>query len=78
MLSVFMRHTTTHRVAGGHPILSFLSFHLELESDLKLVRSAHSIQKLEFQRHLQLSEIITPKWLGALGCVNNRQKTEKI
>jgi hypothetical protein len=47
-------------------------------SNLNLVRSARSVQKLEFQRHPQLLKIITPEPLAALGCVNNRQKTEKV
>jgi hypothetical protein len=59
-------------------ILSFLSFHLEKDSNLKLVRSVRSVQELKFQRHRQLSNIITPESLVGLRHVSNRRKDEKV
>jgi hypothetical protein len=53
-------------------MLCFLRFHLELDLNYKLVRSAHSAQKLKCQRQSQLSEIITPESLVGLRLMGSR------
>jgi hypothetical protein len=59
-------------------MLCFLRFHLELDLHYKLVRSARSAQKLKFQRHPQLSEIITPESLVGFRLMGSRRKAEEV
>jgi hypothetical protein len=59
-------------------MLCFLRFHLELDLNYKLVRKTRSTQKLKFQRHPQLSEIITPESLVGLKLMGSCQKYVKV
>jgi hypothetical protein len=59
-------------------MLCLFRFHLELDLNYKLVRLARSAQKLQFQRHPKLSEIITSGSLVGLRLMGSRWKAKKV